>query len=424
MSSDLDLAHSSSDNDEPFDDRVLVHASGSSSWLDGASQSYSWLDEASESSSAATPGSSTDTTPGSSTDTSDFGTSDCTTSDPDERLYRGTPTRTMLLRQDARRVFKKRLRVEVPNRKKVKQARNGKVKAFEPKPYAKCCNRRCCMYFTDRKDAQIELARRPLYDCHLSRAAMREALQRNAIDLLRNPVDGRAVCAKMALIAYSCSTSFLSPHTKRTQGSQADSNRRRAKVTFSVMAWFEKEKEYTDIMPDTGKFLLPYPRRHAVWQKYMEDHHEITACSTCPLGRDPKAPGPCGCPAARKVYMDVAESYFMHLWRTTFVNCQIRKHMRFSKCVFCVEKRSIKNNRKNAAAVRLEAKDCLSGHYDWVRRERAAETFKVGMRLVSSHLCCCVDLFLCGCVCLLRAHEPCTIATNSAIKASWNRPGT
>ena len=388
MSSDNDLGHSSSDEDEPFDDRLLVPASESSSWLLEGSQSYSWLlDEASESSSAATPGSSTDTTPGS-TDTSDFGTSDCTTSGSEERLYRGTPTRTMLLRADERRVAKKRLRVEVPNRKKLKQARNGKVKAFEPKPYAKCCKRLCCKYFTDRKDAQVELARLPLYDCHLSRTEMREALQRNAVDLLRNPVDGKAVGARMAVIACSCSTSFLGPNTKRTKGSQADSNRRRATTTFSVMAWFEKEKEYTDIMPDTGKYLLPYPRRHAVWQKYMEDYHEITACSTCPLGLDPKVPGPCGCPAARKVYMDVAESYFMHLWRVNFLNCQIRKHMRFSKCVFCVEKRSIKNNRKNAAAVRQDAKECLSGHYDWVRRERAAETFKVGMCLVSFVLLC------------------------------------
>lgn len=331
--------------------------------------------EGSESSSTATPVSSGDT--------SDFHKSDSTSSASEERLYRGTPTRTMLLREDAQRVSKKRVRVEVPNRGKLKQARNGKVKAYEPKPFASCCNRRCCKYFTDSEDERVRLARLPLYDCDLSRTGMREALQKNAIDLLRHPMDSKPVCAKMVTIAYSCSTSFLNPSVKRTKGSQGDSNRRRAQATFSVMAWFGKEKEYTDVMPDTGKFLLPYPRRHTVWLRYMEDHHEITACSTCPLGLDPKAVGPCGCPSARQVYMKVSEPYFMYLWRTHFQDCQIRKHMRFSKCSFCVEKRSIKNNRQNAAVIRHDAKECLSGHYDWVRRERAAETTKVGKRLVS-----------------------------------------
>jgi hypothetical protein len=76
------------------------------------------------------------------------------------------------------------------------------------------------------------------------------------------------VCINMACIAYSCTQSFLLPNTKRTKGrTQADANRARFRKMYSVMAWFDNEKELSDIMPDTGVHHFAYPRRHAVWER-------------------------------------------------------------------------------------------------------------------------------------------------------------
>lgn len=318
--------------------------------------------------------------PVSATDTSDYPSTASDSNLEVERRYRGTPTRTKLLQFERLRIPKKRVRTEVPYVAKKKQARDGLVKAFHPRIYSQCCVRRCCKYFDDPEAPLLVLARKPLFDETLTRADMRDRLQRNAVDLLKHPDDGKPVCSKMACIAYSCSTSLLYPNHKRTLGDQGDSNRRRAKAMFSVMAWFAKEKELCDIMPDTGKFLFCYPRRHAVYERYINDCNEATACSDCPLGRNPLARGPCGCPSAQQVYLKVSEPYFKTLWGKHFNNCQIRKHQRFSKCSFCVKWRGVRNNRKLDKAERLEAKQFLTGHYDWVARERAAEIHKVTNR--------------------------------------------
>ena len=315
-------------------------------------------------------------------DTSGFSTSS-SSSPSSERFYRGTPTRTQLIRAESLRVSKKRLRVEVPAATRMKQASNGKVKAFVPSSAfsGPCCKRQCSRHFQDAKNLQLVQARAPLYDTDLSRPAMRELLLNNAVVHLRNPWDGDPVCGTMVNIAYTCSTSFLNPNFKRSKGTQGDSNRRRAKLVYSVMAWFENEKELSDVMPDTGVYLFSYPRRQYVYERYVNDVTEITTCSSCAIGRDVKITGPCGCPEAKPVYLRVSETYFMQLWAQHFLNCQIRKHMRFSKCSFCVKWRSIKNSRKNSLAVRLQSKEFLSGHYKWIKRERAAEIAKV--RLLS-----------------------------------------
>ena len=294
------------------------------------------------------------------------------------RMYRGSPTRTMLIQAERKRVAKKPIRTEVPNTPHVKQARNGKVKAFSPKIYKHCCKRRCCKNFNDAKDEQLVLARQPLFDATLSREAMRVALRNNAVDLLRHKEDGDPVCNVMVNIAYSCSTSFLNPSTTRSNGSQGDSNRRRAKIILSVMSWFKRENELSDVMPDSGDILLSYPKRSAVWEQYMHDCDEVTACSQCPIGINPLAVGPCGCEHSQPLYLKASEAYFKSVWASHYPHCKIRKHMRFSKCTFCVLNRSVKNDRKRGEVERVAARTRLSGHYDWIRRERAEEISKVG----------------------------------------------
>jgi hypothetical protein len=203
---------------------------------------------------------------------------------------------------------------------------------------------------------------------------MRDKLISNSVALLTHPEDGKPVCTKMSCIAFSCSISLLLPNSKRTRGTRGDANRRRSKGLQSVMAWFNNEKELADVMPDTGIYNLAYPRRHAVYERYANDCREITACE-CAVGR--LVHGPCCCPLATKVYTTLSESYFRQIWLKHFRDCQIRKHMRFSKCDFCVKWRSIKHDRKKTKVERLHAKYMLNGHYDWVARERTEEITKV-----------------------------------------------
>jgi len=303
-----------------------------------------------------------------------------------EKLYGGAPTKSQLVRFDLLRLQKKRQRLEVPCTPSKRQASNGFVKAFVPDVYGQCCKRRCCKHFDDPKDPLLVSARKPLFDTTISRPEMRARLMRNAVDLLRNADDGKPVCTKMACIAYTCSTSFLLPNTKRSKGTQGDANRRRSKILYSVMSWFNKEKELCDVMPDTGKYLLTYPRKVAVYERYMADCEEVTACAVCEHGRNPAARGPCGCKHATKLYLHCAEDYFLTLWKQHFANCQIRKHQRFSKCTFCVRERTARNNRDKDQVLRQEAKRKLAGHYDWVHRERGEEINKV-------RVCVCVCVF-------------------------------
>jgi hypothetical protein len=115
--------------------------------------------------------------------------------------------------------------------------------------------------------------------------------------------------------------------------------------------------------------------------RYISDCQLITACSSCEfskvqLGR------PCGCDEATSVYKEVSETYFREIWAKHHTNCQIRKHMRFSKCSFCVKWRCAKHDRRKTKAERYEAKDLLNGHYGWVTRERSEELRKVWLGLL------------------------------------------
>jgi hypothetical protein len=63
-----------------------------------------------------------------------------------------------------------------------------------------------------------------------------------------------------------------------------------------------------------------------------------------------------------------------------FRNLQIRKHMRFSECDFCVRWSSIKHDRNKTSTERLHAKYMLNGHYNWIARERTEYTSKLNPR--------------------------------------------
>jgi hypothetical protein len=319
--------------------------------------------------------------PLSSSDTSS--SSSASTREDTERLYRGKVTKTKLIRQLSFRVPTKKRRVSIANDPHRQQARNGWVKEFTPRPDIPCCQRHCSNHFLDPENARLNLAREPLYDATMPRSQMRDKLIRNSVDLLTHPEDGKPVCTRMNCIAFSCSISMLIPNSKRTSGSQGDSNRRRSKGLQSVMAWFNNEKELADVMPDTGVYNLAYPRRHAVYERYLNDCREVTACE-CEIGK--LAHGPCGCPLARELYTRVSESYLRQIWSNHFPNCQIRRHMRFSKCDFCVKWRSIKHDRKLPKVEREHAKCLLSGHYDYIARERTEEITKVWFGFLMSLL--------------------------------------
>jgi hypothetical protein len=176
------------------------------------------------------------------------------------RFYNGAPTRSVLLRE-SRRVPTNPKRTEGPNTPHQRQAANGTVKIFEPKTHKKCCQRFCAKEFKDATNTALVLARVPLYDTSMTRDEMRAALIDNSVKILLHPLDGKPVCTIMTCIAYSCSKTLLYPNTKRSKGTTGDSNRSRAKIMPSIMAWFENEKDLGCIMPDTGMTLLVYPNK-------------------------------------------------------------------------------------------------------------------------------------------------------------------
>ena len=275
------------------------------------------------------------------------------------RRYNDIETRTELVHSTHRLVKARRITGMGSLGTRQAQARGGRVKPFVPDCDKFCCSRMCASFFDDSTDERVAQAREPLLDANLARADMRTLLFENADTLLLHPRDNKPVCVNCLCVLFSCSKSFLYPNNNRTQGTQGDSNARRTKIRFSVMKWFEKEKETADVMPDDGRYQLAYPRKSFVYDLYCTDVQEVTAC-TCALSMT--IVGNCGCPLAKPVFLECSISYFTKVWDLHFKDCVLRKYCRFAKCSFCLKYKAIKNDRKKSLAERNQAKSLLLGH--------------------------------------------------------------
>jgi hypothetical protein len=76
--------------------------------------------------------------------------------------------------------------------------------------------------------------------------------------------------------------------------------------------------ETLDIMPDTGYYQTQYGKKYMLHEAYLLD---------------------VGCWPA--IYTGCKQSYFNVVWRESFPQVMLRKHCRFAKCEFCIDKRDI-----------------------------------------------------------------------------------
>ena len=163
------------------------------------------------------------------------------------RQYNKKPCKTITYKLNVRQSIGavERVAVDHARGRLQKQARTGRVFAFEPDVnYACCKKKKCASHFPDATSPMIEKAREPLYDKFLDREALRVKLRENWHVNLRLP-DGTKCCKQMALKIYNCSSSLLYGNRKRgrEEQSQADANSNRTTVASSIASWFHLLKD-------------------------------------------------------------------------------------------------------------------------------------------------------------------------------------
>jgi hypothetical protein len=153
-------------------------------------------------------------------------------------------------------------------------------------------------------------------------------------------------CVKYLVNVFGTSKTFL----YRTP---VPSSGREQPVLTDVMAWFYVIQEIADAVPNaekTPKFQLSAPTRASVYEWYKKD------VETWP-----------------DVYHKCSHPYFNQIWRTKFASIILRRHLLFTKCSFCVNKRAIKWDRTKTVEERDAAVADLVKHYEWIVAERAGE---------------------------------------------------
>ena len=269
------------------------------------------------------------------------------------RTYKGQPAKTRLI-SNTTRVPATYLRppatVNKPENSRLHQGGSAGVFRFEPDPTFVCCTARCMSHFENADDDRVVQARQPLYNSLLSvddrRAHLRDNWKKKL--LIDHHGQQRPVCLTCACKIYVCSRSKLCPQSRETGRSKAESNSARAKKNVSVGAWFYVLMETLDVMPDTGLYQLQCGRKHMLFENYSLD----VACRP-------------------DLYMKCEKSHFYHVWRESFPNVKLRKHCRFAKCEFCIDKRDIISSPTMQELQKADARERLKLHLNWAHtRER------------------------------------------------------
>ena len=207
-------------------------------------------------------------------------------------------------------------------------------------------------HFLEEYDQRVVDARAPLHDPCLSSNDRRFRLRQNWKNHLRVVSGGidRPVCLNCACKIYKCSKAMLYPPKATNSGrrSKGEANAARATVNVSVSAWFYSLMETLDVMPDTGNYQVQHGRKKMLYDDYILD-----------VGRWPS------------IYSDCDDSYFNHVWSQSFPNVKLRKHCRFAKCEFCIDKRDTISLATSTEIEKADARDQLRQHLDWAHtRER------------------------------------------------------
>ena len=226
---------------------------------------------------------------------------------------------------------------------------------FRPEPTFKCCKKKCMSHFLQEHDQRVENARAPLFVPELSKDERRLLLRQNWKDHLRIVIGGseHVVCLTCACKIYTCSRTLLCPQPSRGKDnpgrSKAEANSARATVNVSVAAWFYSLMDTLDVMPDTGYYQVQVGQKHMLYENYMLDVHRW--------------------PSVYERCKD--KSYFYQIWRDSFPNVKLRKHCRFAKCEFCIDKRDIISAATTTEIAKADARDRLRQHLNWAHtRER------------------------------------------------------
>jgi hypothetical protein len=254
------------------------------------------------------------------------------------------PCKTMMVRGQARLPV-------IPQIKQITQKVRGKhisgnlVWEFQPVPDAKCCKKkRCLAQFTHKDDARV-LAVRAIFERNNVSSDQRKMLVREAwlstLQVSTGDDFTTPVCMTAACKIIGCSRQWLSlKQPTRTTRTKGEANSARAHKQADVVAWLHALKERLDVMPDQSWRMTHEPSKRRVYEKYKEDGN------------------------------DCSPTLFYDTWRLNFPEIRCRKHCRFAKCDFCIERRAILQDQTRLADHPL-AKERLTLHLTWAHsRER------------------------------------------------------
>ena len=237
-----------------------------------------------------------------------------------------------------------------PPNPQAKQGGSAGVFRFEPNTGFNCCKKKCMSHFKTADDIRVMEARKPLYNMLLTTDQKRTLLRENWKKelLIQHKGQQRAVCLTCACMIYACSRAKLCPGTSATGRSRADSNAARAKKNVSISSWFYALMETLDIMPDTGYYQLQCGRKNMLLDDYLLDAQRWP-----------------------DLYLECNDSYFYQIWRESFPNVKLRKHCRFAKCEFCIDKREAISSPIMSELEKADARERLKMHLNWAHtRER------------------------------------------------------
>ena len=204
-------------------------------------------------------------------------------------------------------------------------------------------------HFLTDDDDRVVKARQPLYNVLLSvderRAQLRENWKKQL--LFRHNGIERPVCLTCACKIYVCSRAKLCPTTTSVR-SKGEANAARATKCVSIAAWFHSLLETLDVMPDTGYYQLQCGRKFMLFDDYSLDVAYWPA-----------------------IYLKCDKTYFYQVWNESFPNVKLRKHCRFAKCEFCIDKRGTMSSPTQPELRKADARERLKMHLSWAHtRER------------------------------------------------------
>ena len=262
------------------------------------------------------------------------------------RSYKGRPAKSRLITHTTRVPLDWRppTTTTKPPNPQAKQGGSAGVFRFEPNTGFNCCKKKCMSHFKTADDIRVVEARKQLYNMLLTTDQKRALLRENwKTELLfQHKGQQRQVCLTCACMIYACSRAKLCPGTSATGRSRADSNAARAKKNVSISSWFYALMETLDIMPDTGYYQLQCGRKNMLFEDYLLDAQRWP-----------------------DLYLECNDSYFYQIWRESFPNVKLRKHCRFAKCEFCIDKREAISSPIMSELEKADARERLKMHLNW-----------------------------------------------------------